>query len=183
MPTERIDSGLVISVCGSHDAAARSVVNQSNPAICPASIRSRRTAKTSGNASALVTAETERPCARASDLTRLVSCWRVVERVWSFSRGDAAIVVDVMRRVSPRRLVRDHGRARGDYGNTREVLLTAPFARRAWRAEAGVYSANLRKDHGIVSASGSTELLPAVASCREVSGKTPVGRTLSRRIE
>src|SRR5215216_5258965 len=71
----------------------------------------------------------------------------------------------------------------GDYGNTREVLLTAPFARRAWRAEAGVHSANLRKDHGIVSASGSTELLPAFASCREVSGKTSVGRTLSRRIE
>src|SRR5215212_806871 len=174
MPTERIDSGLVISVCGSHDAAARSVVNQSNPAICPASIRSRRTAKTSGNASALVTAETERPCARASDLTRLVSCWRVVERGWSLSRGDATIVVDVMRRVSPRRLVRDHGRSRGDYGNTREVLLTA---RRAWRAEAGVHSANLRKDHGIVSASGSTELLPAVASCRDVSRKTPVGQT------
>jgi hypothetical protein len=46
-----------------------------------------------------------------------------------------------------------------------------------------VHNANLWRDLGIVSASGSAELLPAVASCREVSGKTPVGRTLSRRIE
>src|SRR5215213_1000100 len=66
----------------------------------PASLRSRRMAKCSGNASALVTAETDRPCARASDLTRLVSRWRAVGRGWSASCGDAAIVIDVMWKVS-----------------------------------------------------------------------------------
>jgi hypothetical protein len=72
-----------------------------------------------------------------------------------------------MERVSPHWLVRDHGRASGDEENARAVLLRAPRARSARLSEAGVRSANLRADAGMVSASRSPEMLRAVASSRE----------------
>jgi hypothetical protein len=42
---------------------------------------------------------------------------------------------------------------------------------------------NFGVDVGMASASSSGQLLSAVASCRELSGLTPVDQTLSRRIE